>query len=271
MKPEYIRIFIALLLPLMACLQAPASEASTRAVASKATETKSTELALTLAALMGDEAQGGALHLSYDHDRKRFILPLSSRLQTRALRLHLVFANSVSLSHERSQLRIRFNGLVAGQVQLDPAYPSGAIDLTIDGHHLHEGDNIVQFETSLSAPGQDSAVPSSELWVEIDSAASTLTLVADRQPVVLQLSGLRNLVSASRWQGSAYPLGLALVSDTPSDALLDAASFAVQGIALLAGEMPLQVHNAAAPLPDRDTLLIGTFAALNDLLGEGGD
>jgi len=225
------------------------------------------------------------IRLNGSYDSVEATIPVSKRVVVESMKLHLVFSNSLSLAKLRSQLRFRFNGRVIGQVKLDPEYPEGEIDLMIPLALIHEANNKLTLESSLYTPINMPSFGASELWAEIDATRSTLTLMSQPRSIELKFSVLQDLVRGSSWNGH-YPLSVLMTEKQPSDTLLNAASNAVQGMALLTEGMPVDVRVAHAeklglskgegalsqlytPFDDIDGVLIGTYKQLEDVLGVG--
>ena len=225
------------------------------------------------------------IRLNGSYDSVAATIPVSKRVVVESMKLHLVFSNSLSLAKLRSQLRFRFNERVIGQVKLDPEYPEGEIDLMIPLALIHEGNNTLTLESSLYTPINMPSFGASELWAEIDAKRSTLTLMSQPRSIELKFSVLQDLVRGSSWNGH-YPLSVLMAQEKPSDVLLNAASNAVQGMALLTEGMPVDVRVAHAektrlskgegalsqlytPFDDIDGVLIGTYEQLEHVLGSG--
>ncbi|RLL49183.1 hypothetical protein D8Y20_13160, partial [Mariprofundus sp. EBB-1] len=218
------------------------------------------------------------------NDELEAIIPISERTNVESIKLHLVFSNSLSLAKARSQLRFRFNDHMVGQVQLDPDYPEGVVDLNIPLNEIHAGYNKIRIESSLYTP-HGSTSTGSELWAEIDAQQSTMSLASKTKEIDPRFSLLPGFIRGAKWNGN-YPLSIMIASPQPSDTLLNAASNTVQGIAMLTDGLPLKVTTMSAqwardpagkgdlaqlytPFADADGVLIGTYKELDDILGKG--
>jgi len=214
---------------------------------------------------------GEVLRLSDANDKKSINIPVSSRQEVESIAVHIDFTNSISLSSGRSQLRFRFNGHIVGQAKLDPIFPSGGLDLKIPGRYVKKGDNDLFIESSLHTGERDSANYSSELWAEIDVKTSSVVIRTKTRTIEPTLAALPELIRGGVNQGY-YPLMVRMGSESPTDALLNAAAVAVQGLAQYTGEVPLKVatslsgSGAKANKPAVDKLLIGTFEQLSETL-----
>jgi len=228
------------------------------------------------------ELNGDNLRLANGTDQISAIIPVSTRASVKAMKIHVKFINSISLSKDRSQLRFRFNGHVIGQVPLDPLYPEGSINLTIPRSIVKSGDNILQFESSLHTVQADASLYSSELWTEIDVKLSTISVSSVPKAIEAKLSAIAGLVKGVESNGH-YPITVLTVGEAASDEMMNAASSIVQSIAQFTNGIPLQAHAAkiigentkgivkGLKLPvfnvGMDAVLLGTFADLEKALG----
>jgi len=229
-----------------------------------------------------NEVEGANLRLANGTDQVTAVIPISSRSAITGINIHIKFINSISLSKDRSQIRFRFNGQVIGQVPLDPLYPEGSINLSIPKDMVRAGNNQLVFESSLHTAQADAALYSSELWTEIDTKQSTITISSKAKGLNTQLSGLPGLVHGTQSNGH-FPLSVLTAGDFPSDQLMNAASYMVQGLAQFTAGVPLQVTAAnitaenkpssqgllALNVPDKnnDIVLLGTIKSLGNILG----
>lgn len=215
-------------------------------------------------------------------------VPLSPRLQVHKARLHLQYTNSISLLRGRSQLRIVLNGRTIGQLPLKPKQPDAEADILLPVSLLKSGYNELRLEAAqhYTLECEDPTAP--ELWTQIDTLASTLTLEVEPRPVSARLSQLQDLIDRKLYGG--YSLNIVTTGKSLDDAQLRWGSLISQGTAVRLDYLPLQVHHHTATarlrntpnaddsghhfptldqrgLSQRDSVLVGTRAQLAPLLG----
>ena len=132
------------------------------------------------------------LHGAYD--RYEVSIPLASRLQVAAAKLHLELTNSTALVAGRSQLRILINGAVVAQLSLSSRQPVVSADISIPPALLKYGYNTLAFDAAQHYTDgcEDPRAP--ELWTQINAAQSTLEISGRLLPIKPKLSDLGELL-----------------------------------------------------------------------------
>lgn len=238
-------------------------------------------------ATMGAGAQ--PVRLTTWHDGYTIKVPLAPREVLRGAYIHLDAVNSTALIRSRSALTVRINGRVLQQFPLDPDKTHLVQDIVIPGDWLKVGYNEVTFEV-IQHYTYDCEDPSSpELWTELNTIQSTITLdfAGLRPNLNPTLAQLALAFDERAWLH--HPVAFVSGSEHVNEAQLAAASMVAQGIALRMGTEPVhyQVFGANAgvsPQPSgdpnfpglsqnvvlgRDVVLIGRRAELSRYMSTG--
>lgn len=212
-------------------------------------------------------------------------LPYSPREHINSVSLHLEFVNSTALIKSRSALSVRANGEVLDQYTLDPANFKQVHDINIPVSLLKPGYNdiFIRVDQHYTYDCEDPASP--ELWTEIDSRKSTLTVDVDSsilndRPSLAQLP---IIFDKKAW----IPRPVTFVFGTPSydQKEVAAAGLVAQGIALRYDVVTPNVNVAsyaeatreggsssvitgisAEEFKHSDGVVIGTKSSLNSLV-----
>lgn len=135
---------------------------------------RSEHIELPLAAL---REGSGPLRLTGANGQGWMALPVAARERVLDARLHLVYSHSISLVRQRSQLALRLNQRTVAQLALDPAMPEMAADIRLPVDWLQSGYNPMGFvAVQHSVPQGCEDGDAAELWTEIDTQRSTVTL-----------------------------------------------------------------------------------------------
>jgi hypothetical protein len=139
-------------------------------------------------------SQPGPITLRNTYDREPLSIPIASRLDVTQARLHLVFTNSIALLPGRSQLQVLMNDAMVAQLGLSPSEPEVVADVSIPPALLKYGYNILAFAAAQHYTNgcEDPGAP--ELWTQIDTAQSTLTVIGRRIPLHPTLADLSELL-----------------------------------------------------------------------------
>lgn len=116
--------------------------------------------------------------------------PVSERLDVTAAELRLKFTNSISLLQDRSQIRIKLNGITVAQLPLRPDQSQVDVAINLPSELIRAGFNNLTLWVAqhYTLECEDPAAP--ELWTEIDTYNSELKLTGELQPVDAMLSEL---------------------------------------------------------------------------------
>ena len=203
---------------------------------------KTTSATITLASLMPARQQ---IRLRYTSDEFTLYVPVSPRSKVKSALLHVQLTNSISLLKERSQLVVRPNGRVLAQVPLNPAQPESNVDVRLPVALLKAGYNQLVFSVAphYTLRCEDPSAP--ELWTEIDTLASTLTIDSDLAPLQPRLSDMAQLFDPKL----GGEQGITIVTAAPApmrDDQLQWGMLVAQGAALRLQYAPLNVRHEIA-------------------------
>lgn len=218
----------------------------------------------------------------------RLSLPLAARMDVEEAMLELRFVNSISLLDHRSQLAVFLNDAAIAQVPLRGKQPEGHLKVRLPVDRLRSGYNSLHFRVvqHYSESCEDPA--SQELWTQIDTLRSALSLKARLRPLPATLAQLDTLFDQRLW--GTYRLQIVTAGDKPTEDELLWGALVSQGVALRLNYLPFEaVHRAPHPPGEgdrarapaqgfpvlgegppqgHDTVLIGTRDALAPRLPE---
>ena len=220
---------------------------------------RATGLTLPLAKLMKFSQP---IKLRYIHDEFTVFVPISERLKVNSALLHLQLTNSISLLKERSQLAVRLNGRVMAQIVLNPQAPETRLDIRLPGALLEPGYNRLTFTVAqhYTYKCEDPTAP--ELWTDIDTVASTLTLDATLLPLAPRLSDMATLFDAKLWGDPTFTIVTAPPASMRDDQLQWGALTA-QGAALRLNYVPLRIRHETAASSSRSAASVSNFPGLD--------
>lgn len=182
-------------------------------------------------------------------------LPVAERDHIVAARLHLVYTHSISLIKHRSLLAVRLNDQTVAQLPLDPQSPEMAADILLPVGQLKPGYNPLSFVAAQHAVDLACENPDApELWTEIDTHRSTITLQTAPSSHVLQLSDLEHLFDPKRGQKAALAL---LIADPHDRTQLAWGASVVSSAATRYRYKPLQVSIAPPQVSDAPGQFLG--------------
>ena len=199
--------------------------------------------ALPLATFMGANER---IRLRYTADEFTISVPLAARFKVSSARLHLQLTNSISLLKDRSQVVVRLNGRLLGQTPLSPQQPESSLDIRIPAGVLKPGYNQLTFSVAqhYTLRCEDPSAP--ELWTEIDTVASTLTIDGEAQAFTPRLSDMSLLFDPKVWGDQTLTI-LTAAPPPVSEDQLQWGALVARGAALHLRYAPLRVvHESAA-------------------------
>lgn len=121
-------------------------------------------------------APSGNIELRQSRSRDAVYYAIAPQMTVTGVSLHLEFINSISLIPNRSQLRVVNNGDVVAQFKLDPAQPNIIANVSISPDTIKSGYNQLSFEVAQHYTEQCEDYSAPELWTQIDTKDSTLTI-----------------------------------------------------------------------------------------------
>ncbi len=148
--------------------------------------------------------QPAPIALRSTYDSYDLFIPLASRLEVTAAKLHLAFTNSAALLPGRSQLRFLMNGAVVAQLSLSPSQPDVLADISIPVALLKYGFNTLTFDAAQHYTNgcEDPGAP--ELWTQINTVQSTLDITGRRLPLNPKLADLGELLGPAIGNGQHF-------------------------------------------------------------------
>lgn len=146
-------------------------------------------------ALKSLRPQAGNIELRQSQARDAVYYAIAPQMKVSGVDLHLEYTNSISLQGGRSQLRISNNGTVIAQFQLDPAQPNVVADIAIQPRTLKTGYNELTFEVAQHYTEECEDYSAPELWTQINTELSTLTVQGAIDLTKPSLAQLNDLIS----------------------------------------------------------------------------
>src|SRR5687767_12996541 len=236
------------LLGLVPATKAAAAEAAKTAIppaantAAPGQPSKAASGTVTLASLTPGT---GPIRLRYTSDEFTLYVPVSPRSKVKSGLLHLQLTNSISLLKERSQLAVRLNGRILAQIPLNPLQPESSVDIRLPVALLKAGYNKLTFSVAQHYTLQCEDPSAPELWTEIDTVLSTLTLDSDLVPLQPRLSDMNQLFDPKL----GGEQGITIITAAPAPLREDQLQWGMlvaQGAALRLKYAPLPVRHEIA-------------------------
>lgn len=243
----------------------------------------------------------GPMDLRGDRGEGGLWFNLSTRVEPTAATLHLELSNSQALLAPRSQLSVRLNDAVVAQITLRPGAPITVADIDLPPELLRGGSNHLSFVAAQHYTNDCENPAAAELWSQIDTTRSRLSISGRPVAVSSHLADLPDLIGPGFFGGHRFTFMTAGVQTTGGDAPLSGRSEspldddAVQAGAAIAqalglrlryqapsidyaearptaesddASLHLQPPPAAGPGDDvSDIVLFGTASSLAPLLG----
>ena len=225
--------------------------------------------------------ENGPIDLRNASSQFSLSIPMSRRAPITKATLHLRATNSISLLGNRSQLVILMNGQVVAQIALNPKQPEIDADIDLPVFAFNPGYNTLTFSVAQHYIDKCEDPSSPELWIQIDSIHSTLSLEAPLrswQPHLSELADVFDPKLPGKKQIDIITPG----TDKLSDAQLTWGALVAQGASLrFQYETTLIKHVFATQRPMMssalgglnqqglsgvDSILVGTREQLTGLL-----
>ncbi|MBS3965225.1 MAG: cellulose biosynthesis cyclic di-GMP-binding regulatory protein BcsB [Methylomonas sp.] len=207
--------------------------------------------------------------------------PVSDREKPLGAMLDLHLINSNALKANRSQLVVYLNGMVLGQIRLDPANNATMARFKIDDAFLRAGYNNLSFKVAQHYTDNECenwGAP--ELWTQLDLTRSSLTLEYEALPVRENLADLDRLIND---RVGEFSLTLIRGHNQVSDDYLYWGSVIAQGIKSRLNYVPMHLAEYYQPPLDSktadhfgidpkqlngDAIIVGTQSEIRHLLPE---
>lgn len=175
-------------------------------------------------------SQSGNIELRQSRSRDSVFYAIAPQLKITDVALHLEFINSISLIGSRSQMRVLNNGNVVAQFQLDPSQPNVVANVSIPAAMVKQGYNQLAFEVAQHYTEQCEDFSAPELWTQINTEHSTLTVNGVVDLTAPRLSEIDDLISP--FMGGARNFRLVSGSDELNDNTLIRSGLLAQALAL---------------------------------------
>ena len=146
----------------------------------------------------------GPMDLRGDRGEGGLWFNLSTRVEPTSASLHLELSNSQALMAPRSQFVVRLNDAVVAQIALRPGSPLTVADIDLPPELLRGGSNHLTFTAAQHYTNGCENPAAAELWSQIDTSRSRLTVAA--RPVALSphLSDLPELIGPGFFGGHRF-------------------------------------------------------------------
>lgn len=174
--------------------------------------------------------QTGNIELRQSRSRDSVFYAIAPQLQVSEVALHLEFINSISLIETRSQLRVVNNGTVVAQFQLDPSQPNVIANVLIPADMVKSGYNQLVFEVAQHYTEQCEDYSAPELWTQINTEKSTLTVNGTIDLSSPKLSEIDDLISP--FMGGARDFRIVSAASDLGDETLNRGGLIAQALAL---------------------------------------
>lgn len=215
------------LLGLLACLGCPplARAATPLAAVSLAPLVRSERLSSLIPA-------PGPVELRGDRAEFAVFFNVSTRVDPTSATLHLEIANSQSLVAPRSQLVVRLNDAVVAQIGLKPNAPLTAADIDLPVALLRGGGNRLTLTAAQHYTNECENPGAAELWTQIDTTRSRLTISGKGLDVAPLLSQLPDLIGPGFFGGRRFTLLTPMPADGPDGAAIALGATITEAVAL---------------------------------------
>ncbi len=209
-------------------------------------------------------ASPGHIELRQSRSRDSVYYSIAPQMKVDRARLHLEFVNSISLVEKRSQLRILNNEAVIAQFPLDPAHPNAAASIDIPINLIEPGFNQIAFEVAQHYTEQCEDFTAPELWTQIDTQLSTLTINGEFDLLAPNLSEIDQLISPT--MGGARDFAIINAGQVMTNDALSWGGLISQALALrLKYIMPRLTFEAARPaVSANDSSATSFFSGLDE-------
>ena len=230
----------------------------------------------------------GPINLRGDRGEFDLFFSLSTRIDPTGGNLHLELSNSQALLAGRSQFVIRLNDVVVAQLALKPDAPLATMDVALPVELLKGGGNRLNFEAAQHYTNECESTSAAELWSQIDTTRSRLTISGRAVDAAPLLSELPDLIGPGLFGGRRFTLMAPMPATGISDATIDTGAALSEALGLRLRYQPATIGFAEAkpdgsaaptlrlaPPPaaatlgnaEPDIVLFGTLDELRPLLG----
>ncbi len=174
----------------------------------------------------------GPINLRGDHGEAELYFNLSTRIDPSAATLHLEMSNSQALLAPRSQLVLRLNDVVVAQLPLKPNAPVTVADIALPVELLKGGGNRLSFTAAQHYTLECESPGAAELWSQIDTSRSRLSITGRSVETAPVLSELQDLIGPGLFGGRRFTLMATVGGDGPSDATVALGATLSEALAL---------------------------------------
>jgi hypothetical protein len=163
-------------------------------------------------------ASAGNIELRQSRSMDSIYYAIAPQLSVEKAMLHLEFTNSVSLVESRSQMRILNGDTVIAQFRLDPSHPNAVANVEVPAQLIGTGFNRLSFEVAQHYTEDCEDFTAPELWTQINTERSTLSLAGEYDLDSPKLSEIDQLISPHMGGARDFVL-MAGASSMTNDAL----------------------------------------------------
>jgi hypothetical protein len=191
--------------------------------------------------------------------------------------LRLVYVNSVVLVPSRSSLNVMLNDYTVRQVALDGQNPAQVLEVELPPSRFERGYTVNKLKMEFSMHYNEDAceVPwAANVWTQIDTTASTISIDAEPVPVLqaesqgrLNLDSLYIFMEQAGWYPQRFHLVFPGVGSDLTDDHLSYGSLVAQAVALRQiNRVSLDLSFGSGFQDGRDNFVIGTKNELANIL-----
>lgn len=182
------------------------------------------------------------------------------------LRLHYTVSNN--MLGDLSQMVVRVNGELIGQLKLDGQAPGVAHDVEIPVRFLTPGYNTLTFQVAQHYNRNQCEQPCApDLWTNISVADSSLQLDYEMKPIPLRLGEVTKWIFDPKQLPEA---SVNMVADTSTQEATTTVGIAASGIARRFDYRKVKFSHSPDIKPGVDNILIGTSAFVSGVLTKYG-
>ncbi len=185
----------------------------------------------------------------------RIAIPVPERWKVRKAVLTLAHENSNNLIADRSQLAVKMNNSLIGQVRLSPLTPEGKTALSIPAAMLQSGYNYLSFHSALHYTDECEQFCAPNLWATLNFFESSLEIDYELMPVPLKLS----VVSHFLFDPKIWPNGdVHIITENLSSDAATMAAIVASGVARKFDYRKVLFSISNDVKPGTDNILIGS-------------
>jgi cellulose synthase operon protein B len=185
----------------------------------------------------------------------KIAIPVPERWKIRKAVLTLAHANSNNLIADRSQLVVKMNGSLIGQIRLNPLTPEGKTALSIPAAMLKSDYNSLSFHSALHYTTECEQFCAPNLWTTLNFFESLLEIDYELLPVPLKLSAVSHFL----FDPKIWPSGdVHIITENLSSDAATMAGIVASGVARKFDYRKVSFSISNDVKPGNDNILIGS-------------